>query len=508
MASHHASTVGTAGSKKSAKSMAMLNNAVRHATDGFIGILDMFGFEDSKPSQLEQLCINLCSETMQHFYNTHIFKSSIESCRDEGIALDVDVDYVDNVPVIDLISSLRTGLLSMLDVECSVRGLPETYVQKVKAQHVVVAAKGRAAGAKLFEPKHCDISRTFGIQHYAGQVVYEAGDFLDTNRDVIPDDLVAVFGRDVCNFGFVSHLFGNELKIMGKSGTVPRGVSFRIAPAASASSPELQSDEPVSTLTQDFHTRLDNLLRTLVHAKPHFIRCIRPNEHESLTEFDRALVVRQIRSLQIQETVNLMAGGFPHRMRFKAFNARYRALAAPAAALSRADEKAVADCETILDCYSRALKRRPPPLKSPVNTEWAHGRKHIFLSEGARQQMERMREERREHSALLVQKVWRGFRVRRQMATISKPKQQQIPKTAAMLPGSSVSLGRSSTTGRGLRPRPQPITGTPPPDDVSATDRCDFKVIQQTCALFGLDLVIKAAHPSNCGQCLTRYVSL
>lgn len=43
---------------------------------------------------------------MQHFYNTHIFKSSIESCRDEGINCDVEVDYVDNVPCIDLISSL------------------------------------------------------------------------------------------------------------------------------------------------------------------------------------------------------------------------------------------------------------------------------------------------------------------------------------------------------------------------------------------------------------------
>jgi dachs protein len=58
----------------------------------------------------------------------------------------------------------RTGLLSMLDVECSVRGFPETYVQKVKVQH--------KDNRKLFEPKHCDVSRTFGIQHYAGQVCF------------------------------------------------------------------------------------------------------------------------------------------------------------------------------------------------------------------------------------------------------------------------------------------------------------------------------------------------
>lgn len=73
----------------------------------------------------------------------------------------------------------------------------------------------------------------------------------------------------------------------------------------------LNGDEPVSTLTQDFHTRLDNLLRTLVHARPHFVRCIRANDGESPRRFDRGVVMRQIRSLQVLETVNLMAGGEP-----------------------------------------------------------------------------------------------------------------------------------------------------------------------------------------------------
>ena len=40
--------------------------------------------------------------------------------------------------------------------------------------------------------------------------------------------------------------------------------------------------------------------------------------------------------------------------------------------------------------------------------------------------------------------------------------------------------------------RPKPISGTPPPLNFQEfhSDRCDFKVIQQTCSLFGLDLVI------------------
>ena len=294
------------------------------------------------------------------------------------------------------------------------------------------------------------------------------------------------------------------------------------------------SDEPVSTLTQDFHTRLDNLLRTLVHAKPHFIRCLRPNEHDSLTEFDRNLVVEQIRSLQILETVNIMAGGFPHRMRFKAFNARYRAVVRSRRLLSGADEKAVDDCETILDCYSRRLREPSTEHNAgsmPRNTSWAHGRKHVFLSEGARQQLERMREERRTEAASSIQRAWKGWRARgkasmppsstprfHQLApakSIMKPAATALPAATAAATGfnpigggggGTISRVSSSSTGRmslrSGRPRPQPITGTPPPEPISVSedaspfpasgvqkDRCDFKVIQQTCALFGLDLV-------------------
>jgi dachs protein len=328
---------------------------------------------------------------------------------------------------------------------------------------------------------------------------------------VISDDLISVFHRDVCNFGFATHLFGNEIKALSASsaeaalaGGLPcraRGASFRISPTAPT---ELMlSDEPVSTLTQDFHTRLDNLLRTLVHAKPHFVRCIRPNEHDSLTEFDRNLVVEQIRSLQILETVNLMSGGFPHRMRFKAFNARFKSIVRPTRALIGMDEKAVNDCETILDCYSHNLKELAASASLPRNTSWAHGRKHVFLSEGARQQLERMREERRNNAATIVQKTWKGWHARRKFfaifgpqvirKSIMKPSAVPAPLAAGFNPigVSRMSSSTSRMSTRSVRPRPQPLIGTPPPEVMQQpqTDRADFKVIQQTCALFGLDLV-------------------
>ncbi|KAH8410552.1 hypothetical protein KR009_001327, partial [Drosophila setifemur] len=494
-ASHHASTIG------GSKSMAALNNAVRHATDGFIGILDMFGFEEPSPhAQLEHLCINLCAETMQHFYNTHIFKSSVESCRDEGIVCDTEVDYVDNVPCIDLISSLRTGLLSMLDAECSVRGTAESYVAKLKVQHRCSTRLETKPTSEPHDP------RMFLIRHFAGRIEYDTTDFLDTNRDVVPDDLVAVFYKHSCNFGFATHLFGSELKALYAQQQAPRGLSFRISPTSH--SDLLNGDEPVSTLTQDFHTRLDNLLRTLVHARPHFVRCIRSNGSEAAGSFDRATVVRQIRSLQVLETVNLMASGFPHRMRFKQFNARYRMLA-PFRLLRRSEDKALEDCQLILE-YAM---ERPPVLDGSVTLAWSPGKRHVFLSEGIRQHLEHLRTEIRNKSATLLQATWRGWWWRKKVGSgnakrsragaaplpVTKPGNSAgkatsstmaalaavaaaAPSTMPRLSAKSTILGNGGTV---TRPRPQPIAGTPPPDP---HEKCDQKIIQQTCSLFGLDL--------------------
>ena len=67
----------------------------------------------------------------------------------------------------------------MLDVECGLRGSPESYVAKVRAQH--------KHNGRLFEPSTkalsafsppAELQRAFGIQHFAGRVVYEASDCL------------------------------------------------------------------------------------------------------------------------------------------------------------------------------------------------------------------------------------------------------------------------------------------------------------------------------------------
>ncbi|XP_059050788.1 unconventional myosin-XIX [Achroia grisella] len=459
-ASRRASSAGGAGGggRAGARSMAALNDAVRHATDGFVGILDMFGFEDAAPSRLEHLCANLCAETMQHFYNTHVFKSSAESCREEGVACALEVDYVDNVPCIDLVSSLRGGLLAALDAECAAKGTPEQYVARIKTAH---RGHPRLAEARPAHP------RRFAVRHYAADVAYDAADFLEANRDAVPHELLAAFDTRTCEFGFATHLFGAELKVVAAQGGAA-GAQFRASPTVAAA--------PESTLTQDFHTRLDNLLRTLVHARPHFVRCLRANATETPMLFERTTVAKQVRALQILETAQLMASGYPHRMRFRAFSSRYRALwrrgtstgastGASTGVSAGAEQEAGAGCAAVLRAVAAAAA--PPAPASPAAVRWALGKRHVFLSEGMRQVLERMRRARRQAAAECIQAAWRRHRGRAPLAAPAPPgPPAPVPPAAA-------------------RPRPAPIAGTPPPDPA---DKCDPGLVKRTCSLVGLDL--------------------
>lgn len=184
---------------------------------------------------------------------------------------------------------------------------------------------------------------------------------------------------------------------------------------------------------------------------------------------------------------------------------------------------------------------QPPVLDGSVTLAWAPGKRHVFLSEGIRQHLEHLRTEIRHKSATLMQATWRGWWWRKKMgnggAKRSKipglqqaplPNNKTTPNSAAQNKAASSTMAAlaavaaaapisgeipprvypfsahlipklydavprlsAKTTSLGIggtvaRPRPQPIAGTPPPDP---QEKCDQKIIQQTCNLFGLDLV-------------------
>lgn len=94
-----------------------LTNGITASTNHAIYLLDMFGFQDNRTNRLEELCINLSAETLQHLFNAHTFKSTVETAKEDGLGqLFAHISYTDNVPCIDFLSSMVRPFIDLVSL--------------------------------------------------------------------------------------------------------------------------------------------------------------------------------------------------------------------------------------------------------------------------------------------------------------------------------------------------------------------------------------------------------
>ncbi|KAL7087756.1 hypothetical protein ACP275_13G088300 [Erythranthe tilingii] len=259
-----------------------------------ISILDIYGFESFKKNSFEQFCINYANERLQQHFNRHLFKLEQEGYELDGIDW-TKIDFEDNQDCLDLFEKRPLGLISLLDEESNFPKatnltLTTKLKQHLKGNH---RFKGERDGA-------------FTVRHYAGEVLYDTGEFLEKNRDLLHSEIIQLLSSCTSQ---LSQLFASMLK----------------QPQKPASSP-IQAGMPAcqkQSVATKFKDQLFKLMQQLESTTPHFIRCIKPNNKHIPGMFDKNLVLEQLRCCGVLEVVRIARSGYPTRMTHQEFTRRY-----------------------------------------------------------------------------------------------------------------------------------------------------------------------------------------
>ena len=266
----------------------------------FIGVLDIAGFEIFENNSFEQLCINYTNEKLQQFFNHHMFVLEQEEYAREQIEWKF-IDFgKDLQPTIDLIElSNPIGVFSCLDEDCVMpKATDGTFTEKLHGLWDRKSVKYRRSL----------ITKGFLLTHYAAEVEYSTDGWLEKNKDPLPDNITRLLARSTDRH--MAHLFTDCADTDDESGVrksrVKKGL-FR-------------------TVAQRHKEQLSTLMTQLHATHPHFVRCILPNHKKKPKQFNAPLVLDQLRCNGVLEGIRIARTGFPNRLPFAEFRARYEVL--------------------------------------------------------------------------------------------------------------------------------------------------------------------------------------
>merc|ERR1711981_687931 len=95
------------------------------------------------------------------------------------------------------------------------------------------------------------------------------------------------------------------------------------------------------TVASVYLVQLGELMATLNITEPHFIRCIVPNTHKKPLETETPLIMHQLTCNGVLEGIRVCMLGFPNRMLYRDYKARYQVLGAEILATAGNDKEGV-----------------------------------------------------------------------------------------------------------------------------------------------------------------------
>ncbi len=269
-----------------------------------IGVLDIFGFEVFKVNSFEQLCINYCNERLQTFFNEIIFENEMKMYALEGLPID-DISFQDNIGCVRLIDLRGAGIFAYLDEEVAVpKGSDEKFVSKINQ-----IFDENANTKSVFYVRNNKSNVAFTIRHFAGDVHYEATNFLEKNRDAIAESLMNLLNT-------------SNVTILTQTITPINASGPAAADAGAGGGKKKQSNR--MTLCAKFKLDLDNLMTILRSTIPHFIRCVKPNMEQVANKFDPVLALNQLKYSGLFEAIRIRKSGYEVRINHDLFVKRYK----------------------------------------------------------------------------------------------------------------------------------------------------------------------------------------
>ncbi|GLD93857.1 hypothetical protein PINS_up002462 [Pythium insidiosum] len=308
-------------------------DAARSDVIPYIGVLDIFGFEDFEPknrNSFEQLLINYANEALQSLFNACIFEAEQVLYRSEhiyaptnhslsfpfklpGVPLRVrdpsdydflnektepndEIEYSDNRECLSLIASKHGGIFVTID---NVSRLPAPSDRKLNERlHTLFK---RHACFPTPHPK--DIRDTFIVRHYAGTVRYTVDSFIDKNNNVISDQLEELLKRSTARI--LQEITGRN---RSQSQT---NFSNQAAKTNALGASKRQKGGSMSSL---FSTQMKGLITELEGTACNFVRCIKPNTQMKAGIFDKPFVVEQLRCSGTVQACEVLRVGLPTRI--------------------------------------------------------------------------------------------------------------------------------------------------------------------------------------------------
>merc|ERR1719334_2753988 len=270
----------------------------------FIGCLDIAGFEIFGFNTFEQLCINFTNEKLQQFFNHHMFVLEQEEYKREGIEwtfIDFGMDLADCIELLEK----PMGVFSILEEESIVpKATDDTFREKLYSTH---QKKSPAfSKPKVIKKGGAD----FLVAHYAGEVGYNVDGWLFKNKDPLNQSVIGLFRK---SSNPVMTLLFLEPKEQPSGGSKKKGKS---------------KGGGFQTVSAMYREQLNKLMTNLRNTKPHFVRCIIPNERKKCGEVEPDLIIAQLRCNGVLEGIRICRKGFPNRLQYPEFKQRYKILAA------------------------------------------------------------------------------------------------------------------------------------------------------------------------------------